>query len=70
MADSQDMSIFNYIDDSSNLSSMRSSGNIILFRDMIKELIKDKFTLSITELMKKILKNYLKKKHQICRQTQ
>ena len=55
MADSQDMSIFNYIDDSSNLSSMRSSGNIILFRDMIKELIKDKFTLSITELMKKIL---------------
>ena len=55
MADSKDMSIFNYISDTENLSGMRASGNILLFRDMITELIKDKFTLSITELMKKIL---------------
>ena len=55
IADSKDMSIFNLISDSSNLDGLRASGNLILFRDMIGELIKDKFTLSVTELMKKIL---------------
>ncbi len=55
MADSKDMSIYNFINDSSNIQGMRASGNLMLFKDMINELIKDKFTLSITELMKKIL---------------
>jgi len=55
MADSKDMSIFNFISDSTNIQGMRATGNLILFRDMMSELIKDKFTLSITELMKKIL---------------
>lgn len=55
MSDSKNMSIYNLIDDSANLDGMRASGNIMLFRDMIRELIKDKFTLSITELIKKIL---------------
>ncbi len=55
IADSKDMSIYNLISDSSNLEGMRASGNLILFRDMMQELIKDKFTLSVTELMKKIL---------------
>jgi len=55
MADSKDMSIYNFINDSSNLQGMRASGNLMLFKDMINELIKDKFTLGITDLMKKIL---------------
>jgi len=55
IADSNDMSIFNFISESSNIQGMRASGNLILFRDMMQELIKDKFTLSVTELMKKIL---------------
>lgn len=55
MSDNKNMSIYNLIDDSANLDGMRASGNIMLFRDMIRELIKDKFTLSITELIKKIL---------------
>ena len=55
MADAKDMSIYNFINDSSNIQGMRASGNLILFKDMINELIKDKFTLSITELLKKIL---------------
>jgi len=55
MADSKDMSIYNFINDSSNLQGMRASGNLMLFKDMINELIKDKYTLGITDLMKKIL---------------
>ena len=55
MADSKDMSIYNLINDTQNIQGMRASGNILLFKDMINELIKDKFTLSVTELMKKVL---------------
>ncbi len=55
MADSKNISIFNLIDETENINGMRASGNIILFRDMIKELIKDKYNLGITDLIKKIL---------------
>ena len=55
IADSNNISIFNLISETSNLEGMRASGNLMLFRDMMKELIKDKFTLSVTDLMKKIL---------------
>ncbi|MDD2628127.1 MAG: 3'-5' exonuclease [Clostridia bacterium] len=48
-------SIFGFIDEPGNLDGMRASGNLIIFRDMIKELIKDKYTLGITDLIKKIL---------------
>ncbi len=56
IADSQDTSIFNVICDSNNLTGIRSAGNIIMFRDMMKELMDVKETVSISELMKLILK--------------
>ncbi len=49
------LSIFGFIDEPGNLDGMRAAGNLIIFRDMIKELIKDKYTLGITDLIKKIL---------------
>lgn len=55
LADIAGMSIFEYISDSSNLSNLRSSGNIILFRSIIDEIIRKKEELGITDLIKLIL---------------
>ena len=49
-------SIFSYIQDSANLAGNRSAGNIILFRDMINNLIKQKDTIKVSELIKNVLK--------------
>lgn len=57
LATSQNMSIFKFIQDSNNLAGMRSVGNIIMFRDMINEIISKKNELKISELMKTVLKN-------------
>lgn len=57
LATSQSMSIFKFIQDSDNLAGMRSAGNIIMFRDMINEIISKKDKLKISELMKTVLKN-------------
>lgn len=57
LATSQSMSIFKFIQDSDNLAGMRSAGNIIMFRDMINEIISKKDELKISELMKTVLKN-------------
>ncbi len=55
IADDENVSIFEVISNSDNLAGMRSSGNVIMFRDMIKGLMEKKNTLSISELMKTIL---------------
>lgn len=49
-------SIFEVIKDSNNLAKIRSAGNIIMFRDMMYELIDQKDKVSVSELMKLILK--------------
>ena len=56
MATSQGISIFKLIQDSNNLEGLRSAGNIILFRDMINDLILKKDNIKISELMKDVLK--------------
>ena len=56
MATSQGISIFKLIQDSNNLEGLRSAGNIILFRDMINNLILKKDNIKISELMKDVLK--------------
>ncbi len=56
IADSKDISIFETICDTNNLDGIRSSGNIILFRDMIQKLINKKNDIKVSELMKAILK--------------
>ena len=56
MATSQGISIFKLIQDSNNLEGIRSAGNIILFRDMINNLILKKDNIKISELMKDVLK--------------
>jgi DNA helicase II / ATP-dependent DNA helicase PcrA len=53
---SKNISLFEVIKDSNNYKDIRSSGNIMLFRDIILELQSKKDELSITDLMKKILK--------------
>ncbi len=50
------ISIFKLLQDSSEISSFRSSGNIIMFRDAINECINLKDSLKVSELMKKVLK--------------
>ena len=57
LATEKGVSIFELIQDSNNLSGIRSSGNIILFRDMMNELIKEKDNIKVSELIKKVLKN-------------
>lgn len=56
IADSQSISIFEAINNPDNLAGLRSSGNIIFFKDMINSLIKLKDELKISELMNQILK--------------
>ena len=57
LASAAGVSIFEYIQDSSNLAGFRSTGNIILFRDMINNLIKQKDTIKVSELIKNVLKD-------------
>ena len=51
------MSIFEFIQDSNNLVGFRSAGNIMSFRDMINDLIKEKDKIKVSELIKKTLKD-------------
>lgn len=55
IADSQSISIFEAINNPDNLAGLRSSGNIILFKDMINSLISLKDNVKISELMHQIL---------------
>lgn len=55
IADSQSISIFEAINNPDNLAGLRSSGNIILFKDMINSLIELKDNIKISELMHQIL---------------
>lgn len=57
IAGEKGISIFEAIQDSDNLIGIRSAGNIILFRDMMKDLLAVKDTIPVSELMKLILKN-------------
>ncbi|MEG1203836.1 MAG: DNA helicase PcrA [Clostridia bacterium] len=56
IADEQGISIFKVIQDSNNLVGIRSSGNIIMFREMMNEIILLSDGISVSELMKLILK--------------
>lgn len=56
LATQNNMSIFEFIQDSDHLDGFRSKGNIILFRDMMNALIKEKDSMKVSELMKKVLK--------------
>lgn len=51
------MSIFELIQDSDNLAGIRSSGNIMLFRDMMNQIMKQKDVIKVSELMKLVLKD-------------
>lgn len=51
------LSIFEFIQDSNNLIGFRSAGNIMEFRDMINDLIKEKDKIKVSELIKKTLKD-------------
>lgn len=55
LSDAADKSIFEYISDSSNLSNFRSSGNLIMFRAMMEEIIEKKEEIGVTDLIKLIL---------------
>lgn len=56
IASAKEISLFDVIKDSSNYSDLRSSGNVMFFRDIMLELLSKKDKLSISELMKEILK--------------
>jgi DNA helicase-2/ATP-dependent DNA helicase PcrA len=56
IAAQKNISLFEVIKDSNNYRDVRSSGNIILFRDIILDLLSKKDKLSISQLMKEILK--------------
>lgn len=56
IANEKQISIFEAIKDSNNLVGIRSAGNIIMFRDMIQDIISKKDELKVSELMKEILK--------------
>ena len=56
LASEQGVSIFKLIQDSNNLTGIRSAGNIIMFRDMMNNIISKKDELPVSELMKLILK--------------
>jgi len=57
LASESGISIFELIQNSNNLVGIRSAGNIILFRDMMNDLIKLKDTMKVSELIKKVLKD-------------
>lgn len=57
LASEKNVSIFELIQDSNNLVGFRSAGNIMAFRDMINELIKEKDNMKVSELIKKTLKD-------------
>ena len=57
LAASNNMSIFEYIQDPVNITGLRCQVNLIHFRDMINDLIEKKDKIKISELMKLILKN-------------
>ena len=57
LASESGISIFELIQNSNNLVGIRSAGNIILFRDMMNDLIKLKDTMKVCELIKKVLKD-------------
>ena len=57
LAASNNMSIFEYIQDPVNITGLRCQANLIHFRDMINDLIEKKDKIKISELMKLILKN-------------
>ena len=50
------MSIFELIQDNMNLAGLRSAGNIILFRDMMNDLMANKETFKVSDLIKRVLK--------------
>ena len=56
LASQKGVSIFELIQDSNNLTGIRSAGNIILFRDMINSFIRVKNEIKVSERIKKVLK--------------
>ena len=56
MAQEKGMSIFELIQDNRNLAGLRSAGNIILFRDMMNDLMANKETFKVSDLIKRVLK--------------
>ena len=56
MAQDKGMSIFELIQDNMNLAGLRSAGNIILFRDMMNDLMSNKETFKVSDLIKRVLK--------------
>ena len=56
MAQEKGMSIFELIQDNMNLAGLRSAGNIILFRDMMNDLMANKETFKVSDLIKRVLK--------------
>ncbi len=57
LATEKGVSIFELIQDSYNLAGLRSAGNVILFRDMMNSLIKEKDNMKVSDLIKKVLKD-------------
>ncbi len=57
LATEKGVSIFELIQDSNNLTGIRSAGNIIIFRDMINNIVKEKENIKVSELIKKVLKD-------------
>ncbi|MBO5478107.1 MAG: DNA helicase PcrA [Clostridia bacterium] len=57
LATESGISIFELIQNSNNLAGIRSAGNIMLFRDMMNDLIKLKDTMKVSELIKRVLKD-------------
>ena len=57
LATEKDISIFELIQDDSNLTGIRSAGNIMMFRDLMNSLIKQKNNIKNSELMRNILKD-------------
>lgn len=57
LATEKGVSIFELIQDSNNLAGIRSAGNIIMFRDMINDIVKEKDNIKVSELIKKVLKD-------------
>ena len=55
IADSQNISIFEAINNPDNVAGLRSSGNIIMFKDMINSLIAKKDEVKVSELITMIL---------------
>ena len=56
MAQEKGMSIFELIQDNMNLAGLRSAGNIILFRDMMNDLMANKESFKVSDLIKRVLK--------------